>query len=50
VLKSQLVITYESGNILVNREQKKMESEIWELLDAVERTMGLYFYDISLTL
>ena len=38
-------------NILVNFEQKKMESEISELLDAAERTMGLYFsYDINLTL
>jgi hypothetical protein len=32
-------------------EQKKMESDISELLDAAERTMGLYFsYDINLTL
>uniref|UniRef100_M8CCX5 Uncharacterized protein n=1 Tax=Aegilops tauschii TaxID=37682 RepID=M8CCX5_AEGTA len=32
-------------------EQKKMESEISELLDAAEKTMGLYFsYDINLTL
>ncbi|KAM0830444.1 hypothetical protein ACQ4PT_066203 [Festuca glaucescens] len=32
-------------------EQKEMESEISELLDAAERTMGLYFsYDINLTL
>ncbi|XP_040247377.1 phosphoinositide phosphatase SAC7 isoform X1 [Aegilops tauschii subsp. strangulata] len=32
-------------------QQKKMESEISELLDAAEKTMGLYFsYDINLTL
>ncbi|XP_062219307.1 phosphoinositide phosphatase SAC7-like isoform X2 [Phragmites australis] len=32
-------------------EQKKMETEFSELLDAAERTIGLYFsYDINLTL
>uniref|UniRef100_A0A0D3HKY9 SAC domain-containing protein n=3 Tax=Oryza TaxID=4527 RepID=A0A0D3HKY9_9ORYZ len=32
-------------------EQKKMESEFSELLDAAERTIGLYFsYDVNLTL
>ncbi|VAH22942.1 unnamed protein product [Triticum turgidum subsp. durum] len=40
-----------NDSLTTSSEQKKMESEISELLDAAEKTMGLYFsYDINLTL
>jgi len=38
-------------NIQICLDQKKMEKEFSELLEAAERTIGLHFsYDINLTL
>ncbi|XP_006662879.1 phosphoinositide phosphatase SAC7-like [Oryza brachyantha] len=38
-------------SVNASAEQKKMETEFSELLDAAERTIGLYFsYDVNLTL